>query len=126
MNVKGRELVGSCKSETLIADSSMRVNVGTATLAKTDEVMNLQRGSVLAASDTDGKCSLLNGSEGTSAAYILAEDVSTSVSEEVTAEVYQTGKFVRNSLIVAENYTLSVVDEKELRDAGIYLENAMI
>lgn len=126
MNTKGREVIGTCKSETLIADSSMKVDVVTVTLAKTDAVMNLLRGSVLSASNADGKCKLLDGSEGTTVAYILAEDVSTSTTEEVVAEAYQTGKFVKDSLIVAENYTLSVGDVKALRDAGIYLENAMI
>ncbi|MCM1040431.1 MAG: head decoration protein [Ruminococcus sp.] len=126
MNVKGREVIGTCKGEMLIADSSMGVDVATVILSKTDEIINLRRGSVLAVSNADGKCRLLNGAEGESAAYILAEDISTSATEEVVAEVYRTGKFARNSLIVAENYTLSVGDERVLRDAGIYLESAMV
>lgn len=125
MNTVGREIIGRCNSEMLIADSSMRVDTVTVTLAKTSEKMQLARGSVLAASDENGKCSLLSGEEGETAAYILAEDVVTSETDDIVAEAYQTGKFIRNALIVAENYTLSIGDERALRNAGIYLENAM-
>lgn len=126
MNTKGREVIGRCEGKLLIADASMRTDVVTVTLKKTSDGRRLSCGSVLAASDEDGKCSLLSGANGETAAYILAEDVTTSKITDVVAEAYQTGKFIRNSLIVAENYTLSVSDEKALRDAGIYLENAMV
>lgn len=126
MNTKGREIIGSCKAEMLIADASVKTDVVIVTLARTEAAKSLKRGSVLAANDADGKCSLISGAEGETAAYILAEDVDTSKTEEVAAEAYQTGKFIRNSLIVEENYTLSVSDERALRDAGIYLENAMV
>lgn len=126
MNTCGREVIGTCSGEMLIADSSMGTDVATALLAKTEVVMELKRGSVLAASNTGGKCCLLSGTEGMTASYILAEDINTSTTNDVTAEVFRTGKFVKNSLIVAENYLLSVEDEKALRDAGIYLENAMV
>lgn len=126
MNLTGREVIGKCDSTMLIADASMRVDAVTVMLAKTSEKVKLKRGSVLAESDENGKCSLLSGATGETAAYILAEDIVTSTTDDIVAEAYQTGKFVRNSLIVAENYTLSVGDERALRNAGIYLENAMV
>lgn len=126
MNTKGREVMGKCESKLLIADASMRADVVTVTLAKTSDEVELERGAVLAVSNETGKCRLLSGAEGETAAYILAETTVTSKTGDTVAEAYQTGKFIRNALIVAENYALSFSDEKALRDAGIYLENAMI
>lgn len=125
MNTTGREVIGNCKPDWLIADASMPVDVATVNLAATEEVIKLRRGSVLAEAETDGTCSLLSGVEGTQAAYILKADVETSDTDSVVAEVYRTGKFIRNVLIVADGYTMSVADERALRDAGIYLESAM-
>ena len=125
MNTQGREVIGTCKPDMLIADTSMPVDVVTVKLASTAEKTLLLRGSVLAETETDGTCKLLSGAEGEQAAYILKEDVETSTAGNVVAEVYRTGKFVRNALIAADDYELSVADERALRDAGIYLENAM-
>ena len=125
MNTTGRELVGELKSEMLIADASVAVSAVTVTLKKTTAVKELKKGTVLEA-DADGKCAILAGTSGSTAAYILAEDISTSTSEDVVAEAYQTGKFVTNSLIVADGYTLAVGDIKALRDAGIFLETAIV
>ena len=125
MNTQGREVIGTCKPDMLIADTSMPVDVATVKLASTAEKTLLLRGSVLAETETDGTCKLLSGAEGEQAAYILKEDVETSTAGNVVAEVYRTGKFVRNALIAADDYELSVADERALRDAGIYLENAM-
>ncbi|MCM1388078.1 MAG: head decoration protein [Bacillus sp. (in: Bacteria)] len=126
MNTKGREIIGSCESKMLIADSSMKVDTVLVILAKTDTEVKLQRGAVLAMVGDTGKCRLLSGAEDETAAYILAEDIATSKTGDIAAEAYQTGKFVRNTLTVAESYTLSVKDEKALRNAGIYLENAIM
>lgn len=125
MNTQGREVIGTCKQDMLIADTSMPVDVATVNLAATEEETLLLKGSVLAEADTDGTCKLLSGAKGEQAAYILKEDVETSTTGKVVAEVYRTGKFVRNALIVADDYELSVADERALRNAGIYLENAM-
>lgn len=125
MNTVGRKMIGACTYDMLIADASMPTDVAIVKLAQTQEAALLKRGSVLAEKDADGTCSLLSGAEGEHAAYILKEDVETSSSGTVVAEVYRTGKFVRDALSVAEGYSLSVGDERTLRDAGIYLENAM-
>lgn len=122
---QGREVIGTCKPDMLIADTSMHIDVVTVNLATTEKKTLLLRGSVLAETETDGTCKLLSGAEGEKAAYILKEDVETSTARNVVAEVYRTGKFVRNALITADGYKLSAADERVLRDAGIYLENAM-
>lgn len=123
----GREVIGTFMPEQLVADTSVPLDVVTVTISKsTGSEVALKRGSVLAA-DASGKCSLLNG-RGTSsvAAYVLAEPVTTSTAEDVVGVAYQTGKFIRQSLIVAEGYELSTADVKALRDAGIFMENAMM
>ncbi len=123
----GREVIGSCVPEMLIADADFAMSVVTVTISATpDGERNLERGSVLAADDATGKCCLLNGAEGTTAAYILAEPVTTSPSEEVVGVAYETGKFITQSLIVEDGYQLSVKDCKDLRKAGILMEGALI
>jgi len=126
MRTVGRELVGECATETLIADASVSLDVVTCKVAKTSSETTLKRGTVLALNVTTGECAIASGAEGTTAAYVLAEDVKTSKSAAVVAEVYQTGKFVRESLIVADKYTLSNADIKALRDAGIFVESAIL
>lgn len=125
--MSGREIIGSCMPEMLVADADFPMSVASVTISATpDGEMHLERGSVLAADDTDGRCSLLSGSEGNTASYILAEPVVTSVTEDVTGVVYETGKFITQSLIVADGYQLSVKDCKDLRDAGILMESALM
>ncbi len=123
----GREVIGSCMPEMLVADADFPMSVVSVTLSATpDGEMQLGRGSVLAADDTDGKCSLLSGAEGKTASYVLAEPAVTSATEEVVGVAYETGKFITQSLIVADGYQLSVKDRKDLRDAGILLEGALM
>ena len=80
----GREVIGSCMPEMLVADADFPMSVVSVTFSATpDGEMQLGRGSVLAADDVDGKCSLLSGAEGKTASYILAEPAVTSATEEV-------------------------------------------
>ncbi|HBV83147.1 MAG TPA: hypothetical protein DEB74_10210 [Lachnospiraceae bacterium] len=125
--MNGREVIGSCVPEMLVADADFPMSVVSVTIAATaDGEISLKRGSVLAADDTDGTCSLLSGSEGTTAAYILAEPVMTSITEDVIGVAYETGKFITQSLIVADGYQLSVKDRNDLRNAGILMEGALM
>ena len=126
MNTKGNENIGHSESELLIADSKFPVDVCHVTIAKASTAETLKRGTVLEAVDTTGVCSVLAGTAGSTASYILAEDVELSTTGTVTAGAYQSGKFVRNALIVADDYAMTAADERALRDAGIYLENAMV
>lgn len=125
--MNGREVAGSMKPELLIADASYPVSVASVTISGTpDGPVMLRRGAVLAENNETGKCTLLNGAEGTSAAYILAEPVTTSATDEVVGVAYDMGKFIKQSLVVADGYKLSVKDVKNLRVAGIFLENALM
>lgn len=125
MKTTGYENVGTCKNEMLIADASVATSVVHVTIAKAAAVKTLKKGTVLEA-DANGVCAILNGTEGAKASYVLAEDTVLSTTGTVTAEAYETGKFVRGSLIVADGYTMKAADERALRDAGIFLENAMV
>ena len=125
--MKGRENIGTMTQEMLIADATFPLDVVTVSISETEDgAMKLKRGSVLAADDSTGKCRLMSGADGATAAYVLAEPVETSDTEEVVGVAYQTGKFIRQSLIVADGYELSVKDIKDLRDAGILVESAMM
>ena len=123
----GIEVIGSCVPETLIADADFPMSVVTVTISATpDGAKTLRKGSILAANDNTGKCSLLNGAEGETAAYILADPVITSPTEEVVGTAYETGKFITQSLIAGDGYQLSAKDCKDLRDAGILMEGALM
>ena len=126
MKTTGYENIGVCKSEMLIADASVPCSVVHVTMAQVAAETTLKRGTVLEATNEDGVCAILKGTAGSTASYVLAEDAVLSTTGTVTAEAYETGKFVRNSLIVADGYTMTAGDERALRDAGIFLENAMI
>jgi len=78
----------------------------------------LKRGTVI---DATGAVLTTGGT----AKYILAEDVTVDDSEPTVAVVYITGKFVRNSLIVAPGYTFADADAENLRDVTIFVEDAM-
>lgn len=125
MRKTGYENIGACESEMLIADASVPCSVVHVTVAKAAAATTLKKGTVLGA-DTDGLCAILSGATGATASYVLAEDTELSTTGTVTAEAYETGKFIRNSLIVADGYTMTAADERALRDAGIFLENAMV
>ena len=125
MKKTGYENVGVFQNEMLIADASVATSVVHVTMAKADAATTLKKGTVLGAT-ADGVCAILSGAEGSTASYVLAEDTELSTTGTVTAEAYETGKFVRNSLIVADGYEMTAADERALRDAGIFLENAMV
>lgn len=120
MNTTGREVIGTCKSNLLVASPKYPVEVVTVTVKAGAK---LEKGTVLA-TDTDNKCVIL-GTSGATAAYILAEDVDATTAD-TTAEAYISGHFARNALIVKDDYTMTAADELALRQGGIYLENAML
>lgn len=120
MNTVGRETIGEFKPEILFAGTVHPAELCHVTLVAGSKH---RRGEILGVND-DGECDIL-GTEGFTAAYILAEDTDATAGK-VTAEAYRCGPFVRNVLTVKDGYTLTVADEQALRDAGIYLDNAML
>ena len=120
MRTTGREYVGECTPEFLFASSKYPVSVVLKPVAAAASGV-LKRGTALALKD--GKCVIL-GTEGATAAYVLAEDVDSA--EEVIAEVFRTGHFIKNGLIVAEGYEITDSDVEEFRKAGIILDNGIV
>ncbi len=54
---------------------------------------------------------------------ILCNDTDVGSDIDVVAEVYVSGQFAKDALIVAENYTITDADIAYLRNGGIYIEN---
>lgn len=150
MNTVGREVIGRCDYDMLIADNRHPLDVCHVLLAAGAAH---KKGEILEYSE-DGKCYILGtmaagtasqGEENTEgageaagkteetditvetkeavAAYILAEDTDATEADAVAA-AYRSGSFIRNALIVMEGYSLSDKDETALRNGGIYLRDA--
>ena len=82
----------------------------------------LKRGSVLMRK-SNGKYALAGDSSGTkfgTAEVILAADVD-ATSADAVAEVYNSGEFNANELIVTEGYTMDEEDLATLKNAGVYV-----
>lgn len=140
MSITGREVIGHCGHDMLIADNRHPLDVCHVTLAAGEKH---RKGEVLEESE-DGKCHILGTmaastdskeedtqKEGTAinkatvASYILAENVDAQDADTI-AIAYNSGSFIRNALIVKEGYSLTEKDERELRIGGIYLSDAMV
>lgn len=143
MNTVGREVIGRCDYDMLIADNRHPLDVCHVLLAAGAAH---KKGEVLECSE-DGKCYILGtmaagtasqeeenteavGETDTAvetkeavAAYILAEDAD-AAEGDVVAAAYRSGSFIRNALIVKEGYSLTDKDETALRNGGIYLRDA--
>ena len=129
MNTTGRENVGACAPEFLFASS--RYPVSKVLMPVASGQGKLKRGTALAL-NTAGKCVILGTKETVSekqvlaeAAYILAEDVD-ATGADVTAEVFRSGHFIKNALVVKEDYTMTDADVEAFRKAGIMLDNGIV
>ena len=109
-------LLDTFKPDNLIATNAHALTSQTVTIKSGEG--KLSRGSVLMR-DANGKYVLADTSAGT-AEVILAADVD-ATSSAVVAEVYNSGDFLENDLIVAEGYTLTDADRLSLKNAGIYV-----
>lgn len=142
MSTIGREVVGRCDYNMLIADNKHPLDVCHVIISAGAKH---QKGEILEILE-NGYCNILgttasgqtdleeteNVAESTdtletssTAAYILAEDVDAEEDNAVAA-AYRSGSFVRNVLIVKEGYSLTDKDEAALRNGGIYLSDAII
>ncbi len=129
MNTTGRENVGACAPEFLFASS--RYPVSKVLMPVASGQGKLKRGTALAL-NTAGKCVILGTKETVSekqvlaeAAYILAEDVD-ATDTDVTVEVYRSGHFIKNALVVKEDYSMTDADVEAFRKAGIMLDNGIV
>ena len=105
--------IGEMTPDNLIASVHVKQVVQSITIPSG----TMKRGTVV---DASGK--ILN--TGLTPHGILCDDVDAS-GGAVVAEIYVTGTFNKNALIVAEGYELSAENIKALRDGGIFVETAM-
>jgi hypothetical protein len=113
-------LLETYKPDELIADDKHTVATGTVTVASGEGVV--KRGTVLMRNSSD-KFVVANDSSGTplgTAEVIVADDLD-ATSADAVANVYVSGDFRTDKLIVAEGYTLTEADIVALKNAGIYL-----
>lgn len=121
MSTIGREVIGRCDYDMLVADNKHPLDVCHVIIA---EGAKHRRGEVLEIAE-DGKCNILGTTGTATAAYILAEDVDAEA-EDTVAAAYRSGSFIRNALIVKDEYSMTEKDEAALRNGGIYLTDAVI
>lgn len=128
MNRDLRQVVEERSVDNLIANT-FEVDVFSVVIRKTTDETLMPKGAVLALSESDDKYVLLGTEAGTNeiltANAILAENITTSTTEDVTATAYRKGHFNRNALTVAEGYTIDNDDKEKLRKCGIYLETSI-
>lgn len=113
-------LVERVTTDNLIADDKHTLATGTVTVASGEGVV--KRGTVLMRNSSD-KFVVANDSSGTplgTAEVIVADDLD-ATSADTVANVYVSGDFKAESLIVAEGYTLTEADKVSLKNAGIYI-----
>ena len=113
------ESLGAFVPDNLIAGNDVKIITGAGTIVAGSG--ELKRGTVLGI-DSAGKLGVL-GDTGLTAYGILCDDIDATA--EVVAEVYLTGQFNTNALIVKESYTMTTTDIQALRNGGIFLENSM-
>lgn len=111
--------IGEYKPDNLIADTSFPVQVGIVKVAA--DQGTLLRGSVLGKSDS-GEYVLANskGETPVLGSVILTDDLVTK-DTAVNTQVYLSGPFNRNALIVSESDTVAA-HEENLKINGIYLK----
>lgn len=123
------ENLGACVPDNLIAGTDIPIVTASGTIRAGQNA--LKRGTVLAISTGttgDGKLVILGTAatpetETMTAYAILADDVD--ATSEAVAEVYVSGQFNKNALIVGSSYTIKTDDIVALRNGGIFIESAM-
>lgn len=113
------EKIGEMKQDNLFASVDVRALTNGVTIAAGEG--ELKRGTVLSLG-TDGKCKVISATSGLTPYGILCDDVD--ATSEAVAEVYVSGVFNKNALIVKSGYTLTAADITALRNGGIYLETS--
>ena len=123
------ETLGACEYDNLIAGNTIPTHTATGTIASGQG--KLTRGTVLALSagtSGTGKLVILGttaGSNETLTAYGILCDEVDATSADAVGEIYVTGQFNTERLIVKESYSMTTADVQALRDGGIYIENAV-
>lgn len=113
------ERLGSMQYDNLVNSNGVTLITGMRSIKAGEG--KLKRGTALALG-ADGKLVILGTADAT-ANCVLCDDVDATT--EVKAEVYLTGHFNLNALIVKDSYTITPADIEALRNGGIYLDNSM-
>lgn len=108
------ENLGAMSYDNLFANVDVKPLTGSGVVASGAV---LKRGTVVA---LDG-AKLVAMTTGKTPYGILCDDVDATAADTV-AEVYLSGYFNKNALIVADGYTLTASDIQELRKGGIFVE----
>lgn len=109
------EKIGELSRDNLIVSTDAPLIVQTITIPSGTGA--LKRGTVV---DATGKVLTTN----LTPFGVLCDDVD-ATSAQVVAEVYVSGCFNKNALIVADGYTLTAENIQALRNGGIFVENAV-
>ncbi len=113
-------------SDNLLIAGPHHADVGTCVVDGLGTAATYKRGTVLGRNDAGDVIILdtpaLNDSN--TAEYILAQDTEIGTSDTV-AEVYRSGDFNEDYLIVASGYTLTEADRRNLKKVGIYLQKGI-
>jgi hypothetical protein len=124
---QGRENIGKYEPDFLVYDT--KIPIDTKTIQAQSGQGTLKRGTVIAVTASDFTGAAWTGDGGQIADSILCDDVDTGDTggSSVLAHAYRSGHFARQALIYGAAVTeISETGEKELRDAGIYLSNAVL
>lgn len=122
MSWKGREQVGSCTQDNLIAGSRHPLDICQVVIKAGQ---NLKRGTLLEEDTEAGKYVIRGTNTDAEPEYILADDVD-ATAEDTVGTAYRSGEFAKNALIVKEKYEITEKDRKTLRNAGIFLNQVML
>ncbi len=116
------EKIGEMVADNLLASTDVKTIVESVIIAS--GAGELKRGTAIGL-NASGKGQVVGTEGATLTAHgILCDDVDATSSDAV-AEVYVAGAFNKNAVVEASGKELTADDIKNLRNGGIYLENAV-
>lgn len=121
--------LGEVSYDNLFAGATPAQRTMGSVLRKGDEEVTYKRGTLLAKSSVDGKLVILGSSpeeDETLEPYgVLCDDTTVGEDEDEPCAIYAEGNFNRNSLIVADGYSITEQDKDTLRKYRIVLSAAL-
>lgn len=118
--------LGSVEQDNLITSTDPAPIVGVWKIRKeTGKERTYKRGTVFAVDSTDNACVILKDGETLTAFAILCDDVTVGTEKDVTVNMYITGCFNPDRVIVEDGYSLKEKDLFALRQYGIIFKAAL-
>lgn len=122
------EKLGDMEYDGLLTGIAPPAIVGGGTIRKLSAETTLVRGTVLAASDTDGKLVVLgtaaDSGETLTPDSILCDDITVGTTDDEPTSVYIAGCFDPDKVTVADGYTMTAADLDALRVRSIIFKAA--